>query len=396
MKNRIIESVKALLHSSRNLKLLAFTVFCVMFGFGSFTAAYTNFVVEILNIRPEQMGIVESIRELPGFLIIIVMALTMRISEPVLASAGLFLLAAGIGAIHFVNDITLLIILSFSWGLGMHTWLTVYPSMTLSLAKEGAQGRRMGQMASIGSLGMICGMLLVFVLGKTIGFRNVFSVSGITAAVAACSALMISRDVGHHEKPRFVWKRKYSLYYVLTLLEGCRRQIFTTFAVFALVRKFETTVSGIALLMVVNSLVNTGFAHYIGKVIDRIGEKRVLVICYSLIIPVFIGYALIKQVHVLYLLYILDNILFLGSMSLTTYLQKISEPRDLMPSLAMGVSMNHAAAITVPVIGGFLWASVGYPVTFIGGAAIAALSVLMSMRIKTSREDSMFFVKVRD
>ncbi len=134
--------------------------------------------------------------------------------------------------------------------------------------------------------------------------------------------------------------------------------------------------------MIVNNLTNIFLAPRVGRLIDRIGERRVLVFCYSALIPVFIGYALIKEPPVLYVLYCLDNLFFLGSIGLTTYLHKIADPADVMPSLAMGVSVNHAAAVIVPVTGGFLWAKLGYPMTFFAGAVVVAISVLTVLRMR--------------
>lgn len=194
---------------------------------------------------------------------------------------------------------------------------------------------------------------------------------------------MISRDIGHKEKPRLVLKRRYSLYYLLTFLEGCRKQVFMTFAIYALVRNYGTPLQVVAILMIINNILNFILAPRVGRLIDRIGERKVITFCYAALIPVFVGYALIKVPGVLYVLYCMDSLFFLGSIGLSTYLHKIADPADLMPSLAMGVSMNHAAAVAVPVIGGFMWLKYDYPTTFLGGAVIVAISVLAATRIRT-------------
>jgi predicted MFS family arabinose efflux permease len=254
--------------------------------------------------------------------------------------------------------------------------------MILSLAEEGKQGRRLGQMGSIGAFGTICGMLMVFALAKVLHFNSIFIIAGIAVAAGAVIVSMISKDIGHTEKPRLVFKRKYSLYYVLVFLEGCRKQVFITFAIFVLVRQFHAPLRVIALLMILNNITNLILAPHIGRLIDRIGERRVLVFCYAMLIPVFIGYATIKTPLALYCLYFADNLLFLGSIGLTTYLHKIADRADVMPSLTMGVSVNHVAAVIVPVVGGLLWTKLGYPVTFYGGAVVVALSVLAVSRMK--------------
>ncbi|HAH87426.1 MAG TPA: hypothetical protein DCL60_08655 [Armatimonadetes bacterium] len=371
---------------NRNLKLLALATFFLMFGFGAYSATYNNFIVQVLHLQPEQLGVVESLREVPGLIMVLVLAMTMRVAEPVVAAVSLFLVAAGISAYYAINSLATLYIFSFIWSLGLHSWMTVNPSMVMGLSEEGSKGRRLGQLAAVSSFGMICGMLLVLFLGGILGFRIIFLVGGVSSVAAMVFVSMISRDIGHAKKPRMVWKRKYSLYYLITFLEGCRKQVFLTFAVFALVRNYHTPVKIVALLMIINSLVNVLFSARVGRLIDRIGEKRVLFFCYAALIPVFLGYALVRQPFYLYILYVLDNLFFLGSIGLTTYLQKIALPEDLMPSLAMGVSMNHAAAVVVPLAGGYLWQNLGYPVTFMGGAVVVAVSAAAVLLMKTPKK----------
>lgn len=378
-----LDSLRALTgRGTRDLRLLAITIFCLSFGFGAYFSTFNNFVVETLNLRPEQLGVLEALREVPGFLIFAVAALTMRVAEPILACIALLLLALGLGAYSAVDSVTKLLLFSLVWSVGLHAWMPLSPSMALNLSHEHNRARRLGQLAAVGALGTICGMALVLLGGGFIGFKNIFIVAGAICAVGAISVSMISRDIGHAEKPRLVLKRRYSLYYALVFLEGCRKQVFITFAIFALVRNYGTPLRVVAALMIVNNLTNIILAPKVGRLIDRIGERKVLAFCYAALIPVFMGYALVKHPPVLYVLYCLDNLFFLGSIGLNTYLHRICSPEDLMPSLAMGISVNHAAAVAVPVIGGFLWAKLGYQTIFFGGAVVVAISVLAALRMR--------------
>ena len=415
--NKGLNQIRRLAYrGSRDLRLLSFTVFCVSFGWGAYFSTFNNFAVETLNLRADQLGMLESLREVPGFLMVFVAALMMRVAEPILGAIALGLVALGICGYSTVNSVPTLIVFSLVWSVGIHGWMPLSPSMTLSLAAEGRQGRRLGQMGSIGALGTICGMAMVFILAKVLHFSSIFVISGTVVGIGAVAVSMISRDIGHKQKPRFVFRKRFSLYYLLVFLEGCRKQVFITFAIFVLVRQFGASLRTVALLMIVNSVTNLILAPRFGRLIDRIGEKKVLLVCYSLLIPVFIGYATVNSTLVmnalhgidamfamdltswilryytageltlgaLCCLYFADNLLFLGSIGLTTYLHKIADPSDVMPSLAMGISVNHAAAVIVPVVGGLLWTRLGYQVTFYGGAGIVALSVLAVCRMRIS------------
>ena len=380
-----LDAVRSLAkRGTRDLRLLAVTIFCVSFGFGTYFATFNNFVVQSLDLQPQQLGILEAAREMPGFLMFLIAALTMTVAEPILASIALMLVATGVAAYCRVNSLTSLLLFSLVWSIGLHVWMPLSPSMVLNLSDESNKGRRLGQMNSVAAIGTICGMCLVFILGKYIGFKNIFLIAGCIAGLGAVSVSFIRRNIGHAEKPRFVFKRRYSLYYLLTFLEGCRKQVFITFAIFALVRNYGTPLRVVAALMIFNNLINFILAPKVGRLIDRIGERRVLAFCYAALIPVFIGYATIKRVPFLYVLYCLDNLFFLGSIGLNTYLHRICSPEDLMPSLVMGVSVNHAAAVAVPLIGGFLWSRLGYQATFFGGAVVVALSVLVALSIKAA------------
>ena len=369
---------------TRDLRLLVFTVFCYSFGFmGVYMATATNFAVQIIHIKPMQQGYLEAVRETPGFLVVLVAAVTMQFAEPILACMALSLLALGLAAYYGVHGFHALMFYSFIWSIGIHLWMTIQPSMTMSLAEKNSKGRRLGQLSAVGSLGTVLGMVLVREAGGYIGMRRLFLIAAVFIVSGAISAAFISKDIGHKEKPRLVWKRRYSLYYTLTFLEGCRKQVFMTFAIFALVFVYHVKLEYVATLMIINNVVNFILAPKVGRLIDRIGERKVLAFCYAALIPVFIGYATIKNPHVLFVFYCLDSLFFLGSIGLNTYLHKIADPVDVMPSLAMGVSMNHVAAVAVPLIGGYLWTKYSYPTTFLGGAVVVAISVIMALRIKT-------------
>lgn len=359
-------------------RLLLVAVFFADLGLGVQIAAYPNFMVETLSIRPEQLGVLESVRETPGFVLVFIAALTMRIAEPVLAGGALLLEAFGMASVYLATSVEMLMLISFSWSLGLHTWMPLNQSIALATAEENQRGRRLGQMRSVTSLANLVGMGVVAAVAPLVELRTVFLFAGVALAVAAAMVLRIPRDLRRVEKPRLVFRRKYRLYYALMFLEGCRKQVFITFAVFALVKVYAASTSQIALLMVAVNLANLIFAPTVGKLIDRHGERAVLTVNYALLIFVFVGYGLVTSRPALFALYAADGVIFSLSMALTTYLDKVAEPRDVMPTLSMGVTANHIAAVIVPVTGGLLWASYGYHVFFFGGAVIELASLAVS------------------
>mgnify|MGYP000653098959 CR=1 FL=1 len=349
------------------------------------TGVFNNFAVEVIGIRPEQLGVLESIREIPGLLSGFLISALMGIREPIVGSISLALLALGMGLYSIVGNIPLLILFAFTWSLGLHLWMPLSSSMAIYLSDEGERGRMLGLLGSAGSIASITAIGFVFLFAKSLGYRSIYLISGSLAAIGALSALSISRNVGVTERPKLVIRKRYWLYYLLTFLEGCRKQMFITFAVFVLVKVYGFGVRNISLLMLLNGFLNFVLAPRVGRLIDRLGERKVLLASYSSLIPVFLGYALIHNPFVLSILYILDNLLFLGSISLTTYIGKIAPLEEIRPVLSMGTTMNHIAAVAIPITGGYIWKALGYEIIFGIGSAIVLLSTIAAIKLDPHR-----------
>lgn len=381
--------------TSGDLKRLWTAVFFLFIGFGMYSACAPNFATDIIKIKPMGIGEVEAVRELPGFLCVFVAALTMRIVEPILGAIAVTLMAVGVGAYATVQGVPSLLVWSFVWSVGMHAWMPISSSMTLNLSDKDSKGKRMGQTAGFGSVGTVLGMLSVQIAvhGNAHPARSfyqiVFCIAAAMIVVGAVTLMTLRRDIGHMDKPRMVWKPKYRRYYLLSMLEGGRKQVFFTFAPYTLTKIYHAPVSIMAMLMVINGIVVFVGAPLVGRLIDRIRERKIMLTSYSLLILVF---ALYGTVHlaphatgmsaawvfpILCALYCLDNLLYLSTICLTTYVQRIAGPEDLMPTLSMGVTMNHIAAVLVPLIGGYLWMRFSYPVMFVAGGVVVILSIFV-------------------
>jgi len=187
--------------------------------------------------------------------------------------------------------------------------------------------------------------------------------------------------VPQHKK--MIFRQKYWLYYFLTFMAGARRQIFVAFAVFLLVLRFEFSVREITILFIINNVINYFLSPLIGKAIIRFGERKVLSLEYLSLIFIFIAYATTDSRIVVMILYVLDHIFFNFSMGIRTFFQKIGDPRDIAPSMAMGFTINHIAAVIIPALGGLLWL-IDYRIVFLAGAAMSAVSLLAVQLISRS------------
>ena len=368
---------------------LSAATFCFGLGMALFLTISTNFMVEELGIRPDQLGLLETIREVPGLLAVLTGAMVMLVAEPLVGLIALVLLGIGYVNYFHVQSIETLIVFSVIGSVGFHLWWPVSNTIALRLSAPEIQGRRLGQLRSVTAVAQLVGVGIVALFVAGIGIRPLFIVSG---AIVVVGGLMVFRIRGLRRvrsTQRLVLRRRYWLYYVLTFLDGGRRHIFMTFAIFLLVRDHGVDVHTIAMLGLVNGVVTVGGAYVFGRLIDRLGERPVLVVSFGALALIFSGYATISSLTGLFALYVLDNLFFSAEIGVTTYLRKmLIVPEDLRPSLVVGLTMNHVAAVVVPVTGGVLWAAFGYQVPFVGGAILAALAMLLSMLIVSPQDKS--------
>jgi MFS family permease len=204
----------------------------------------------------------------------------------------------------------------------------------------------------------------------------------MAAAVWALNQKPAQREVVLQHK-KMILRKKYWLFYFLTFMAGARRQIFMAFAVLLMVQKFHYSVQEVTALFVVNNAINYYLSPLIGKSIIRFGERRVLSLEYVCLVFIFIIYALTASKWVVAVLFILDHIFFNFSIAIRTYFQKVGDPRDIAPTMAVGFTINHIAAVFLPAIGGFLWL-VDYRIPFFGGAAMAAISLIAVQKIRVT------------
>ncbi|MDD3150832.1 MAG: MFS transporter [Candidatus Gastranaerophilales bacterium] len=224
---------------------------------------------------------------------------------------------------------------------------------------------------------------VVFVLTTYLAYKQIFFLLSIVICIGAIWGLgqnPASEDIPLQHK-KMIFKKRYWLYYVLTMFAGARRQIFVAFAVFLLVKKFGFTVKEITVLFLINNLVTYIFVPYVGKMINKMGERFVLSVEYLSLIFVFLTYAFATSKWVVAFMYILDHIFFGFAIAIQSYFQKTADKSDIAPSMAVGFTINHLVAVALPVIGGILW-MIDYKIPFIFGAFLSLCSLLFVQKIK--------------
>ena len=340
-----------------------------------------NFLSEDIGIDGRQIGMLEAARESCGILALAVLAVLAGFAEPLVGAAMLLLVGAGLGAYVFVHSFSWVLLMSLVWSQGLHVWMPLPNSMAISLAEPGRTGHRLGQIQAAGAAGFAGGLAMALVLTWLgVQMRTMYLLAAGAAVLAAGACAAIPRQI-RTPGPRLVFRRRYGLYYVLCLLEGWRKQIFICFAGFLLVNVFHTPLWVMLLMMIAVQGMGYLASPAVGRLIDRIGERPVLIFYYSCLTLFFVGYAAIPNRSVLYGIFVIDNAFFVFAMSLTTYVSRIAPQNELTPTLSMGVAMNHVAAVAMPLLGGIIWGRFGYQWTFLMGAAAALISVGVTMRV---------------
>lgn len=350
------------------------------FGLGLQRGIFNNFVVETLHIQPDQLGFVQSIREVPGLLTAPLAVVQGFFKENVWA--GICLLITGLGLfLHtMVFSFPMLIIATLVLSTGFHLFYPAQSSIIMKSAIPAERATRMGQLNSGAAAASLMAFFIVMLASRS-GSTSYAFMHGLAAIFSlAGGVIVLTRSVKGigSGKRAMNYDPKYMSYYVLTLLGGSRRQITTTFAGYLLVETFHTPVGTMVLLSAISSVIAIVARPVIGKVIDAWGEQSSLIVNYSLVVALFVGYAVVGSAIPLFVIYILDNGLIAFDVAITTHLGKIAPKEVLSAAYAMGQTINHITGVAVPALGGLLWKAAGGPAVFICGAVIAALSLLYS------------------
>jgi predicted MFS family arabinose efflux permease len=367
----------------------------VFFGAASgiIVSILNNYLSEVHGIGAAARGWLEFPRELPGFLIMFVAgALLILFSETQMASLAMVFTALGAVGLGFFSSSTATVVLFVAvWSLGDHIIFAVEGPIGLKLATGGREGRRLGQFGGARNLGTISGVGLVYVLAKLVGDRYdvFFAIAAGCAVVASVFYVTIRLWRGVDRSRRLVFKRRYGLFYAISALFGIRKQLFLVFGAWVLVQIHGVPVSTIALLYFASATLGVIMRPLMGEVIDWLGERTVLAVDELVLLAVCLTYAFASDLlpvpidlYALYGAYIVDAVLFALRVARTTYLGKIVEhPGDITPTIATGITIDHAVAMSLPVASGYIWEAFGFRWVFLLAGVIAVVGFFVCLQI---------------
>jgi predicted MFS family arabinose efflux permease len=293
-------------------------------------------------------------------------------------------------ATGFFPSLIGLLLTTFVMSVGFHYFETLKQSLSLQWLSKDEAPEMLGKLISVGAAASLItyGALWVMLEIIQLEYRYVYLITGGTGFVLLMWAAFTFPAFESHtqQTTKIVLRKRYWLYYALTFMSGARRQIFTVFAGFLMVEKFGYSAADITLLFLVNYLFNFLFAKKIGRFIGVVGERKALVFEYVGLIGVFVGYALVTNAQWAAALYVIDHLFFALALAIKTYFQKIADPADMASTAGVAFTINHIAAVVIPVMFGFIWLVSPASVFYIG-AGMAAVSVLLSLNIPKQPQD---------
>ncbi|NOH66035.1 MFS transporter [Vibrio rotiferianus] len=362
----------------------------VPIAFSTWMALLNNFVIEKANFDGADIGLLQSVREIPGFLAFTVVFVLLFIREQRFMLVSLAMLTLGTAITGYFPSLFGLLFTTLLMSTGFHYFETLKQSLSLQwLSKEEAP-EMLGKFISVGALASLFtyGAIWVLLEQLKLDFKTVYLLAGgvgfVLIIVMAFAFPEFKTEVPQNKK--LVLRKRYWLYYALTFMSGARRQIFTVFAGFLMVEKFGYSAADITLLFLINYLFNFLFAKRIGRFIGAVGERKALMFEYVGLIFVFVGYGLVQTVEWAAALYVIDHLFFALALAIKTYFQKIADPADMASTAGVAFTINHIAAVVIPVTFGVIWLVSPSSVFYIG-AAMAAVSLLLSLNIPAKPEE---------
>ncbi|ANQ28536.1 MFS transporter [Vibrio natriegens] len=362
----------------------------VPIAFSTWMALLNNFVIEKANFDGSDIGLLQSVREVPGFLSFTAVFVLLFIREQRFMLVSLAMLTLGTAITGYFPTLYGLLFTTLLMSTGFHYFETLKQSLSLQWLSKDEAPEMLGKFISVGALASLVtyGALWVMLEQLKLDFQTVYMVMGgigfVLILVMAFAFPQFKSTVPQNKK--LVLRKRYWLYYALTFMSGARRQIFTVFAGFLMVEKFGYSAADITLLFLINYLFNFLFAKRIGRFIGVVGERKALMFEYVGLIFVFVGYGLVQTAEWAAALYVVDHLFFALALAIKTYFQKIADPADMASTAGVAFTINHIAAVVIPVTFGVIWLVSPSSVFYIG-AGMAAVSLLFSLNIPAKPEE---------
>lgn len=381
-------------------KTLFTSILMMAIGYGLHKGIVDNYLAEIVGMKEFDRGATEFFRELPGFMLIFILALFYKFSAEKMYKMGGLIMVAGMGLLAFVPPVKALVIFSiFLYSTGEHIQLGMKSTLTLEYSKNGLGGQALGYQNAIYQAGNLIGYIAVIIIFAVFAangmYKSFFVVSTLFMIVAFILAMGLSgQSETDKSKQRFYFKKKFTKYYMLEIFYGARKQVFFTFGPYVLILFYGASASVISLLFAVSAVSCFVLSPLVGKIVDKLGYKPVMIgdTLILVIVCFFYGFAHhIFPKNIAFVVccvnYVLDSVISLASMASNVYVQDISDSNEEMrATISTGISVNHMITIFIALFGGVIWQKLGIETLFIVSAVLGLCNSAYAATIKVAKK----------
>lgn len=406
MKKGIMPRFKETFLEGKNYKYLLLSILVTGLSYGLYKGMLDNFLAEVVGMGEMDRGVAEFFREIPGVMLVLILALFYMLSAEALYKAGSVFLLAGMGMLSILPPGKVFVILSICmYSLGEHIQIGMKNTLSLRYARPGHGGAALGAQNAASQIGTLAGYIVVVVVFSLFAgaqmYKLFFAVAAVLAAVSVVFSFRITgKSDTDSNKRRFYFHKKYTKYYMLEMFYGARKQVFFTFGPYVLILNYGANAATISLLFAISAVVCFFASPLVGKLIDRIGYKTVMVADTLILVIVCFFYGFSHHIFpekVAFIIccvnYILDSVISLASMASNIYVQDLSDNQnEVKATISTGVSINHVITVFIALFGGWIWQTLGIELLFIISAVLGlcnsayAATIKMKPKIKDKQD----------
>ena len=393
-----MEKIRNIFKEGSGFRPLFLSLILSAIGFGLYKGVLDNYMAEVVRMNEFDRGLTEFFRELPGLILILILAVFYRASAEKMYKYGMLLMTIGMVIQAAISPVKALVILSiFLYSIGEHIQLGMKNTLSLEYSKEGHGGTALGYQNSVYQIGNLLGYVAIIVafaiVSSTSLFKPVFYIAAAFMGIACLVSLKLSGQSSTDKtKSRFYFRKKFKKYYLLEVFYGARKQVFFTFGPYVLILFYKADAGVISMLFAVSAIACFVLAPLVGKLIDRIGYRTVMIADTLILVIVcfFYGFAHhIFPMHTAFIVccvnYVLDSVISLASMASNVYVQDISDSKEEMrATISTGISVNHLITIFIALLGGWIWKTIGIETLFILSAVLGLCNSAYAATIKKS------------
>lgn len=395
----ILSKNKNIFIEGSKYKVFLMSILITGLSYGLYKGMLDNFLAEVVQMGEMDRGITEFFRELPGILLVFILAVFYMMSAETLYKAGAIIMLVGMGMLAILPPAKILVILAIcTYSLGEHIQLGMKSTLSLKYAKSGCGGAALGAQSSTSQIGTLIGYLVIVaafsVWSGEQPYTVFFALAAVLAAVSMfCSLRITGKSQTDETKRRFYFHKKYTKYYMLEMFYGARKQVFFTFGPYVLILFYGANAATISLLFAISAIACFLASPVVGSIIDKLGYKVVMVADTLILVIVCFFYGFSHHLFpkdvafiVCCINYVLDSVISLASMASNVYVQDLADDADeVKATISTGVSINHVITIFIALFGGWIWQTLGIETLFIISAVLGLCNSAYAATIKVKK-----------